>query len=122
MSTSSSSNAMPSARSPSSSALTSSQRWQSGRAYRTSREGIEVKVVGIGNRPLKARGRGDHRGVVGAELDRDQLQGEPKLLAEGSCPPPELSVGGHSPAQRNRAPLALINRVAPRLRLRSPLG
>src|SRR6266511_4040857 len=82
MSTSSSSNDTPSASSSSSPARATSQRWQSGRAYRTSREGIEAEVVGIRDRLGEAGGRGDHRGVVGAERDRNQLQPQPELVAD----------------------------------------
>src|SRR6266508_6330073 len=111
MSTSSSSNDTPSASSSSSPARATSQRWQSGRAYRTSREGIEAEVVGIRDRLGEAGGRGDHRGVVGAERDRNQLQPQPELVADRPGAVAELRVRGHPAAESDRGPLTRAGRA-----------
>src|SRR5688500_17033408 len=108
MSTSWSSNPAPAASIRSSSARASSQRWQSGRAYSRTigTEDVMAQVVGIGYR-LRAPGRGaGHRRVIGAELDRDELQLQPQFATQLGHAAAQLGVGRDTAAQSDRPPLA----------------
>src|SRR3954452_6311745 len=106
MFTSSSSKSRPSDRISSRPARATSQRWQSGRPYsRTRGEGIEVEVVGVWDRLAEAGGRSDHRCVVGAERDREQLEPKAELVAEGRGALAQLRIRGDAATQHDRGPL-----------------
>src|SRR6266513_4288703 len=112
MSTSASSKSRPSARSRSSSARASSQRWQSGRAYsRTCGEGIEIEVVGEWDRLGEAGGGADHRRVVGAERDRDELHPKAEVVAERLGAFAERGVCRDPATERDRGPFAGASRT-----------
>src|SRR5919205_397223 len=69
------------------------------RGRRPSRQtggGVEVQVVGIRQGLEEARGAGDHRRVVGAELHRRYPPPEGEPPAEPLDPPPDLRVSRHT--------------------------
>src|SRR6185312_12948371 len=78
-------------------------------------EGVVAEVVGVGDGPRPAGSGADHRRVVGAEGDRDELQADTFALAELGHGGAQRSVGGHAAAQRHRLPAPLAQ-GAPQLR------
>src|ERR687885_2801947 len=84
------------------------------RGRRPSRQtggGVVVQVVGIMQGLEEARGAGDHRRVVRAELHRRYPQREGELRAELLDPPPELRVRRHTAADGHPPGSLALDRV-----------
>ncbi len=58
----------------------------------------------------EAGGGADHRGVVGAELQRHELEADALFLAELGDRGAQRTVGGDAAAERDRVPVALLQR------------